>query len=91
MMSVYQKSWLFMAWVWLVFFSFPLWMTALGHILGKAGFLIGGAFWLSQGALALLSFRCPNCGTSLFTRGIWSVPWPAKRCSKCGRDNREAA
>jgi len=88
-MSIYRKSWLFMAWVLLVFFSFPVWITILDRIFGAAGFLIGGAFWLSHGLAALLAFRCPICGRSLFMRGEFlSVPWPAKTCSKCGGDTR---
>jgi hypothetical protein len=85
-MSVYKKSWRFMMWTWAVFFSFPIWWSVLTRYFGEAGATIGGAFWLCHGFIMLTIFRCPACSRSLFMRGIWCVPWPAKICSKCGID-----
>jgi hypothetical protein len=89
-MSMYQKAWLFLAWTLLVFFTIPFWLGELQQVFGAASYPIAGVFWLSHGVVALLVFRCPDCGRSLFTRGMWSVPWPAKTCSKCGRDTSAA-
>jgi hypothetical protein len=90
-MSLYRKSWLFTAWVLLVFFSFPLWMTLLAGALGRPGWIVGAAFWLSHGAIMMYLFRCPECGLSpyLSNKGFlaWSTPWPRKICGHCGRDH----
>jgi len=32
------------------------------------------------------SIVCPNCGKSIFMRGIFAFPWPEKQCGRCGRD-----
>ncbi|MGB3469446.1 MAG: hypothetical protein WBA51_01320 [Erythrobacter sp.] len=34
----------------------------------------------------MLSMNCPNCDKNLFFRGIFVVPWPNKRCSRCGQE-----
>ena len=36
------------------------------------------------GGLRTFLIACPKCGKSLFVGGIMSVPWPQKRCSRCG-------
>jgi hypothetical protein len=40
--------------------------------------IVGGG-----GSLLLV---CPNCRKSLFMRGPFSVPWPARTCSECQTD-----
>lgn len=75
-----------MIWTFVVFISFPIWMTILTRYFGETGKIIGGAFWLGHGFVMLAIFRCPTCSRSLFMRGIWSVPWPARICGKCGTD-----
>jgi ribosomal protein S27AE len=42
--------------------------------------------WMIIGGVRSLLLSCPDCGKSLFMRGFVSVPWPAKRCSRCGAD-----
>ncbi|WP_156106318.1 hypothetical protein [Sphingobium sp. ba1] len=42
--------------------------------------------WLVIAGIRSFIIACPACGKSLFMRGIVSVPWPAKRCSRCGSD-----
>ena len=34
----------------------------------------------------MLSFNCPRCQKNLFFRGIFVVPWPNRRCTRCGLD-----
>ena len=45
-----------------------------------------GFAWVLIGGIRSLMIACPTCGKSLFMRGFISVPWPAKRCSRCGAD-----
>lgn len=45
-----------------------------------------GLAWALIGGLRSLMIACPRCGKSLFMRGIISVPWPARRCSRCRAD-----
>ena len=91
-MTTYRKSMLFFYWVLLVFFTFPLWMSALEQPFGERGMWVGMAFWLGHGVLYLVAFRCPDCGLSPFMseRGLlaWATPWPRKTCGNCGRDHR---
>ncbi|WP_144096499.1 hypothetical protein [Croceicoccus sediminis] len=42
--------------------------------------------WVVLFGIRSLLIRCPNCGKSIFRRGIWSVFWPEKTCSRCGTD-----
>ena len=42
------------------------------------------AAWLLIGGIRSLLLSCPKCGKSLYLRGMISVPWPEKICSKCG-------
>ena len=43
--------------------------------------------WLLYFGIKSFMIACPQCGRSVFMRGLfWSVPWPAKRCGKCGND-----
>ena len=44
-------------------------------------------------ALALLAansrlgrYACPRCGSNLFVRRRIAMPWPNRRCSRCGLD-----
>jgi ribosomal protein S27AE len=91
-MSLYRKSWLFTAWLLLVFFSFPICISWLLQRFGETGMVIGGAFWLSHGLLAMFAFRCPECGLSPFlsNKGFfaWSTPWPRRSCGHCGRNHQ---
>jgi len=34
----------------------------------------------------MLSMNCPKCDKNLFFRGIFVVPWPNKRCRRCGKE-----
>ena len=34
----------------------------------------------------ILSFNCPRCGSNLFFRGVFALPWPNRICSRCGLD-----
>jgi ribosomal protein S27AE len=45
-----------------------------------------GMLWVLAGGIGSFLIRCPNCGKSLFMRGMFSVPWPERHCSKCGED-----
>ncbi|KQM60015.1 hypothetical protein ASE65_09895 [Sphingomonas sp. Leaf16] len=45
-----------------------------------------GIAWVLIGGIRSLLIRCPRCGKSVFMRGLISVPWPAKRCSRCRTD-----
>lgn len=42
--------------------------------------------WVVAFGFRSLRIVCPRCGKSIFTRGIWSVFWPAKTCGRCGLD-----
>lgn len=43
--------------------------------------------WFLVGAIGIFLIACPNCGRSVFIRRLgFGVPWPARTCSKCGRD-----
>ena len=90
-MSLYKRSWLFTAWVLVVFFSFPLWITPVWQLFGTAGIVAGAALWLGHGIAALFLFRCPECGLSPFVSGkgyfAWSTPWPRRICGHCGHDH----
>lgn len=90
-MSLYKRSWRFTAWALVVFFTFPLWITVLERWLGTAGFIIGGAFWLSHGLVMMFYFRCPECRLSPFqsNKGFVAIftPWPRKKCGYFGRDH----
>jgi len=78
-MSPYLKASIFVG-------TAPLLVIALMLVLGVIGlwslliYAFAPAFWL----------RCPKCDDSLFMRkgGMldYSLPWPEKRCSNCGRD-----
>ena len=52
------------------------------------GAIVGGlaVIWLLGGGIGSFLLGCPRCGKSLFMRGMWSVPWPARTCSRCGND-----
>jgi hypothetical protein len=90
-MTLYRKSRLFMAWVLLVFVTFPFWMIKLLKLFGEAGGIAGAVFWLSHGAASMFLFRCPECGLSPFLskKGFfaWASPWPKKDCGHCGHDH----
>ena len=46
-----------------------------------------GAVWFLYFGVMSFAISCPECGRSVFMRGLFvSVPWPAQKCSKCGRD-----
>ncbi|RVQ65318.1 hypothetical protein EKN06_13870 [Croceicoccus ponticola] len=47
--------------------------------------------WVVAFAIRSLKIACPRCGTSIFRRGLWSVFWPARTCSRCGLDLTSAA
>ncbi len=32
----------------------------------------------------MLGFNCPRCGKNLFFRGLLVVPWPNRKCGRCG-------
>lgn len=66
-MSLYAKSWLFTAWVFVLMFTFPNWHIFLRSHFGSAGTPIAVVFWLSHGLAMLYVFVCPACGFSLFT------------------------
>ncbi|MFN4239613.1 MAG: hypothetical protein ACK4E5_03110 [Erythrobacter cryptus] len=34
----------------------------------------------------MLGFNCPTCGKNAFFRGVLVVPWPNRRCTRCGSD-----
>ncbi len=34
----------------------------------------------------MLEFNCPQCGKNLFFRGVLVVPWPNRKCGRCGHD-----
>jgi hypothetical protein len=93
-MALYDKSRLFMVWIFILFLSFPLWITLLRGMFGEAGVIAGMVFWLGHGGAALYLFRCPDCGVSPFLsrKGLlkWSTPWPRKICGHCGHDHRMA-
>ncbi|MBR2173891.1 hypothetical protein [Sphingopyxis sp.] len=93
-MTLYKKCQLFMAWVLVVFFTFPAWISALQGTFGTAGIFAGMAFWLGHGAVMMHVFRCHDCGLSPFlsNKGFLAIstPWPRKVCGHCGRNHCEA-
>ena len=92
-MSLYKRSWLFTAWVLVVFFTFPLWIAILTEQFGAAGAVIGGVFWLGHAVVMESLLRCPECGLSPFLSNkgflVWSTPWPRKTCGHCGHDHTQ--
>ncbi|MBO9517634.1 MAG: hypothetical protein J7493_06165 [Porphyrobacter sp.] len=43
--------------------------------------------WVLFSGFGSFLIACPQCNRSVFMRGLlWTVPWPARRCSKCGND-----
>jgi ribosomal protein S27AE len=73
----------------LIIWGIPLIARTLGvwggeTILGLIGPL--SIVWLLAGGIGSFLIACPRCGKSLFMRGFWSVPWPARECSRCGND-----
>jgi hypothetical protein len=43
--------------------------------------------WLLYFGVKSFMIGCPRCERSVFLRGLFlSVPWPARRCGKCGSD-----
>ena len=32
----------------------------------------------------VMSYNCPRCGSNLFFRNWFTLPWPNKVCSRCG-------
>ncbi len=34
----------------------------------------------------ILTFRCSRCTSNLYFRGWLVLPWPNRRCSRCGLD-----
>jgi hypothetical protein len=89
--TLYQKGWLFIAWVMFLFIMAPVWFFGAAERWGTPGMLIAMAFWLSQGALSLWLFKCPKCGCSIFAsgKGFFAIhaPWPRRRCGECGHDH----
>jgi ribosomal protein S27AE len=90
-MPLYVKARWFMVWIFVLFFTFPLWMSALDAAFGETGVAVGAIFWLAHGGATLFLFRCPDCGLSPFlsNKGLmaWSTPWPRKTCGHCGHDH----
>ena len=71
-----------------IIWGVPLLLSAFG-VSSEAMFAVIvplGLAWVLIGGLRSLMIACPRCGKSLFMRGFISVPWPAKRCSRCGAD-----
>ena len=73
----------------LIMWGIPIFAGGLGDwgastILGLTSLL--GIIWLLSGGIGSFLIACPRCGKSLFMRGMWSVPWPARTCSRCGND-----
>ena len=92
-MSPYRKSWLFVGWSMFLTFTFPIWLDILGEWFGIAGYVVGIAFLLSHGVVAICWFSCPRCRRSIFMRSGWINPHyniiPKKTCDNCGRDLTE--
>jgi hypothetical protein len=88
-MSVYLRARRYTLRMLAVFAATPLWGGALLS-LHEALFLLAGALWVSLGAIAFFTFRCPECGTSAYRRGPdWlpiAWPWPNRCCRGCGHD-----
>ena len=40
--------------------------------------------WMVIAGGGPLFMRCPKCGKSLFMKGMFCVPWPARECRRCG-------
>lgn len=34
----------------------------------------------------MLRFNCHSCGKNAFFRGPFVIPWPNRRCTRCGLD-----
>ncbi|MGU3495572.1 hypothetical protein ACLBXM_16150 [Xanthobacteraceae bacterium A53D] len=90
-MSLYQKAWLYTAWMVLVLVTFPMWMPMLEHLMGPSGYAIGIAIWVGHGMAALYLVTCPKCGLSVYLGGNSLItvrsPIPRRRCGECGRDH----
>ena len=73
----------------LIVWGVPILASGMGLSAGVAvGALVLplGVVWVLAGGIGSFLIGCPRCGKSLFMRGIFSVPWPARKCSKCGCD-----
>ena len=72
----------------LIIWGIPLLGSKLGWSEETIFGLIGplSVIWLLTGGIGSFLIGCPRCGKSLFMRGMWSVPWPARECSRCGND-----
>lgn len=54
--------------------------------------MVGHSTWAFAIAIVILiaantrmrRFNCPQCGKNLFFRGVIVVPWPNRKCGKCG-------
>ena len=71
-----------------IIWGIPLTLSALGVSFNATGLVImplAAGLMLINGIRSML-IACPRCGKSLFMRGFVSVPWPARRCSRCGID-----
>lgn len=93
-MSLYAKAWIYAAWMVVCIATFPLWMPWLQAQWGELGMLLGMAFMLAQGFIALFAFNCPVCDVSLFRSSdkmlATTTPWPRKVCGKCGQHHDQA-
>ena len=85
-MTVYERAKRHFRRTLLLFFAFiPVMILSDRAGIPLIGFLAYGAVSVGMG-LWSLSLNCPGCGSNLFMRGSWSMPWPNKVCSRCWRD-----
>jgi hypothetical protein len=74
----------------LIVWGIPIATSAVGlwHPIVFSAILPLGIAWFLYFGIKSFKIACPICRRSVFIRGYgWSAPWPARRCSKCGRDS----
>ena len=72
-----------------IMWGVPIALTVFGWPSGKVIFFVVplALAWFLVGAVGSFLIACSNCGRSVFIRRLgFSAPWPARTCSKCGRD-----
>lgn len=62
-------------------------VVAVDRLYGHSSLAFAPAILLLLVANApMVHFNCPNCGKNAFVRGLFVLPWPNRRCSRCGHD-----
>ena len=86
-MSVYERAKRHAWMMWGVFLMSFAFIVAVDNLVGHSDLAFAAAiFALLVANFRILTFRCPRCGSNLFFRALFVVPWPNRTCSHCGLD-----